>query len=73
MDVLLSIIFFFSTCGFFHFFSRIVTWIVWKIAPENMERSLSRDDIVFANLIGILSISGYSYIFYNILKIMIYG
>jgi hypothetical protein len=63
-NLLLTICFFLSLFGTFYFLGRLLTWVVFKIAPGNCKTGFSGIKILYTNSVGVLSCIGWTILFY---------
>jgi len=61
-----AIIFFIALFSLVLFFGRLLTWVVWKIAPQNCKREFTDKDVLISNVIGITSCLLWTILFYNL-------
>jgi len=47
------------------FLGKLMTWMVYKIAPQNCKKEFTNKDVLKANLIMIFSILLWAVLFYN--------
>jgi hypothetical protein len=66
MKLLLSIIFFLASSTSVYFFGKLLTWIAWKIKPENFQKQITNKDILSYNIVMIISLILWSILFYFI-------
>ena len=59
-----TLLFSLSLLGTFCFVSKFFTWHAYKISPHNFKKEISNGDILIANVIGYLSIIGWTLLFY---------
>jgi hypothetical protein len=64
MELLLSIIFFLASSTSVYFFVKLLTWIAWKIKPENFKREITNKDILAHNIVMNISLILWSILFY---------
>lgn len=64
MKLILTIIFFLATSTSVYFFGKLLTWIAWKIKPENFKKEITDKDILTYNIIMFISLILWSLIFY---------
>ena len=67
MKIILSIIFFLAFVTSIYFFGKLLTWVAWKINPENFEREITNKDILSYNVTMFISIILWTILFYNLL------
>ena len=65
MNVLMTIIFILALSTSVLFFGKLMTWMVYKIAPQNCKKEFTNKDVLRANLIMIFSIILWAVLFYN--------
>ncbi len=61
-----TVIFFFALKFTICFFSRLATWMVIKIAPQNCKKELTQKDIFITNLIMSIGLFLWTILFYNL-------
>jgi len=49
------------------FFGKLMTWMVYKINPENCEKPITKKDITTANCVMLISILLWGFIFFNLI------
>jgi hypothetical protein len=64
MKLLLTIIFFLALGTSVYFFGKLLTWIAWKIKPENFKKEITNKDILYYNIVMIISLILWSILFY---------
>jgi hypothetical protein len=64
MKIILTIIFFLASSTSVYFFGKLLTWIAWKIKPENFKKEISNTDILTYNIVMIISLILWSILFY---------
>jgi hypothetical protein len=64
MKLLLSIIFFLASSTSVYFFGKLLTWIAWKIKPENFKKEITNKDILSYNVVMFISLILWSILFY---------
>ena len=64
---LLTAIFMWALATSVYFFARLMTWMVYKIAPQNCKKEFTRADILRTNLMMIFSILLWGVVFYNLI------
>lgn len=63
-----TLVFFLSLFGTFVFIGKLLTWHAYKISPQNFEKRFSNTEILIANLVGIVSLLGWTFLFYLFTK-----
>lgn len=63
-SLLLSFVFFFSLFGTFLFVGKLLTWMSIKIAQKSFDRDFTSKDIFIAQIIGVLSCLGWSFLYW---------
>lgn len=66
-DIILTIVFMVAIATTTHFFGRLMTWMVIKIAPKNLQRNFTNLDILKTKLVMIVSIFLWGVVFYNLI------
>jgi len=64
---LLTAIFMWALATSVYFFARLMTWMVYKLAPHNCKKEFTKADILRTNLIMIFSILLWGVVFYNLI------
>ena len=64
---LLTAIFMWALATSVYFLGRLMTWMVYKIAPQNCKKEFTRVDILRTNLMMIFSILLWGIVFYNLI------
>lgn len=62
--ILQSIIFFVAFCLTVLFIGKLVTWAVWKIAPQNCKKEITKKDILGYNITIVIAILLWTVLFY---------
>lgn len=62
----LTFVFALALIGTIYFFSKLATWMVYKIAPQNCKREFTVKDVTIANIVMFVSIALWSIVFYNL-------
>ena len=65
---LLTAIFMVALATSVYFFGRLMTWMVYKIAPQNCKKEFTKADILKANLMMVSSILLWGVVFYNLIN-----
>ena len=65
MNIILSIIFFLAFSTTTYFISRLLTWFLFKLKPENCKKDFTIKDIRNTNIVMIISIFLWTIIYYN--------
>ncbi len=65
MNVLMTVIFILALSTSVLFFGKLMTWMVYKIAPQNCKKEFTNKDVLRTNLIMIFSILLWAVLFYN--------
>lgn len=65
MNLLMTTIFILALSTSVLFFGKLMTWMVYKIAPQNCKKEFTNKDVLRANLIMIFSILLWAVLFYN--------
>ena len=66
-ELLLTTIFMLALATSVYFLGRLMTWMVYKIAPENCKKEFTRGDVLRTNLVMIFSIILWGIVFYNLI------
>jgi hypothetical protein len=64
MKTVLTIIFFLASSTSVYFFGKLLTWIAWKIKPENFKKEITKKNILCYNIVMIISLVLWSILFY---------
>ena len=64
MKLLLTLIFFLASSTSVYFFGILLTWIAWKIKPENFKKEITNKDILSYNVVMFISLILWSILFY---------
>ena len=64
---LLTAIFMVALATSVYFFGRLMTWMVYKIAPQNCKKEFTKADVLRTNLVMIFSILLWGVVFYNLI------
>lgn len=64
---LLTTIFMWALATSVYFLGKLMTWMVYKIAPQNCKKEFTRADILRTNLMMIFSILLWGVVFYNLI------
>lgn len=64
MKLILAITYFFASATSVYFFGKLLTWIAWKIKPENFKTEITNKNILTYNIIMIISLILWSIIYY---------
>lgn len=64
MKITLTIIFFLALSTSVYFFGKLLTWIAWKIKPENFKKEITNNDILIYNIVMVISLILWSILFY---------
>ena len=67
-ELLLTAIFILALATSVYFFGRLMTWMVYKIAPQNCKKEFTKKDILRTNLIMVVSILLWAVLFYNSIR-----
>ena len=67
MNLLMTGIFILALSTSVLFFGKLMTWMVYKIAPQNCKKEFTRADILRTNLMMIFSILLWGVVFYNLI------
>jgi hypothetical protein len=65
MNLLMTGIFILALSTSVLFLGKLMTWMVYKIAPQNCKKEFTNKDVLKANLIMIFSILLWAVLFYN--------
>lgn len=66
-ELLLTAIFMLALATSVYFLGRLMTWMVYKIAPQNCKKEFTRADVLRTNLVMIFSILLWGVVFYNLI------
>lgn len=64
MKVILTVLFFLASSTSIFFFGKLLTWVAWKINPNNFEKDISKSEIFRYNMVMIISLILWSMLFY---------
>ena len=53
-----------------YFFGKLMTWVVYKIAPQNCEKEFTKNNILITNLVMLLGIILWSILFYSFITMI---
>lgn len=67
-NIILSILFFFALSTTTYFFGKLMTWVVYSIAPQSRQKEFTKKDIATANKVMIVSIVLWTIIFYTLIS-----
>lgn len=57
LEILKGVMFFLALSGTIYFVCSFLTWLVWKIKPDNFKKEITRLDITGYNWVMITSIA----------------
>lgn len=63
LEILKGLIFFIALSGTIYFVCTFLTWLVWKIKPDNFKKEITRSDISEYNWVMIISIALWSILY----------
>lgn len=66
-ELLLTAIFMLALATSVYFLGRLMTWMVYKIAPQNCKKEFTRADVLRTNLVMVFSILLWGVVFYNLI------
>jgi len=66
-SITLTIVFMVALATSIYFFGRLMTWMVYKIAPQNCKKEFTKADVLRTNLVMIFSILLWGFVFFNLI------